>query len=98
MRKSIRIRSNMALISLPDAAYRLARTIVSDIALYNKDKIQNGIKNDNIFELLERELEEGLKLYKSRINDEVDKKNLFYNKAIVDILIKRHGDIKSDIW
>jgi len=88
----------MALINMPDAAYRLARTIVSDIALYNKDKIQNGIKNDNIFELLERELEEGLKLYKSRIDEEVDKKNIFYNKAIVDILIKRHGDIKSDIW
>lgn len=88
----------MALINMPDAAYRLARTIVSDIALYNKDKIQNGIKNDNIFELLERELEEGLKLYKSRIDEKVDKKNIFYNKAIVDILIKRHGDIKSDIW
>ncbi|MBI5561898.1 MAG: hypothetical protein HY894_03460 [Deltaproteobacteria bacterium] len=88
----------MALINSPDAAYRLARTIISDIALYNKDKIQNGIKNDNIFDLLEKELEEGLKLYKSRIDGEVDKKNVFYNKAIVDILIKRHGDIKSDIW
>lgn len=88
----------MALISAPDAAYRLARTIISDIALYNKDKIQNGIKNDNIFELLEKELDEGLKLYTSRIDPVVDKKNTFYNKAIVDILIKRHGNIKSDIW
>ena len=88
----------MALINSPEAAYRLARTIVSDIALYNKDKIQNGIKNDNIFELLERELGEGLKLYTSRIDPTVDPKYAFYNKAIVDVLIKRSGDIKSQIW
>lgn len=88
----------MALISSPEAAYRLARTIISDIALYNKDKIQNGIKNDNIFDLLDKELEEGLKLYKSRIDPAVDAKLAFYNKAIVDILIKKSGDIKSGIW
>lgn len=88
----------MALINTPEAAYRLARTIVSDIALYNKDKIQNGIKNDNIFDLLERELGEGLKLYTSRVDPTVDPKNSFYNKAIVDVLIKRSGDIKSQIW
>lgn len=88
----------MALISSPEAAYRLARTIISDIALYNKEKISSGIKNDNIFQLLEKELEEGLKLYTSRVDPEIVGKNNFYNKAIVDILIKRHGDIKSQIW
>ncbi|MBI5971287.1 MAG: hypothetical protein HY884_09065 [Deltaproteobacteria bacterium] len=88
----------MALINSPEAAYRLARTIISDIALYNKDKISNGIKNDNIFDLLEKELEEGLNLYKSRIDPAVDVKLAFYNKAIVDILIKKSGDIKSGIW
>ena len=88
----------MALINSPEAAYRLARTIISDIAIYNKDKILNGIKNDNIFELLAKELDEGLKLYKSKIDPTVDAKSIFYNKAIVDILIKKHGDIKSQIW
>ncbi len=88
----------MALINSPEAAYRLARTIISDIALYNKDKILNGIKNDNIFDLLEKELDEGLKLYKSRIDPAVDVKFGYYNKAIVDILIKKSGDIKSEIW
>lgn len=88
----------MALINSPEAAYRLARTIISDIAIYNKDKILNGIKNDNIFDLLEKELEEGLNLYKSRIDPAVDVKSIFYNKAIVDILIKKSGDIKSEIW
>jgi len=80
------------------AAARLARTIVADIALYNKDKISSGIKNDNIFDLLEREIKEGLELYRSKVDPAVDKANNFYNKALVDILIKRYGTIKSDIW
>jgi hypothetical protein len=88
----------MALINKNEAAARLARTIVADIALYNKDKIQSGIKNDNIFDLLAKEIKEGLDLYRSRVEPELDKKNNFYNKAIVDILIKRYGTIKSNIW
>lgn len=88
----------MALINTPEAALRLARTIISDIALYNRDKILNGIKNDNIFALLEKELKEGLDLYQSRVDPLLDKKNIFYNRAIVDVLIKRNGDIKSRIW
>jgi hypothetical protein len=88
----------MALINDPEAAARLARTIVSDIALYNREKISTGIKNDNIFELLEKELKEGLDLYRSKVDPDLDRKNNFYNRAIVDILIKRYGAVDSQIW
>ena len=88
----------MALITSPDTAARLARAILSDIAIYNKEKIKEGIKNDNLFEVLEKELKEGEALYKSRIDPEFMKKTNFFNKAIVDILVKRSGDIESDIW
>jgi hypothetical protein len=88
----------MALINNNEAAGRLARTIVGDIALYNKDKVASGIKNDNIFELLEAELKEGLDLYRSKVDPELDRKNNFFNKAIVDILIKQYGTIESRIW
>ncbi len=88
----------MTLINNSEAAARLARTIVGDIALYNKDKVANGIKNDNIFELLEAELKEGLDLYRSKVDPELDRKNNFFNKAIVDILIKQYGTIESQIW
>ena len=57
----------MALITTPEAAWRLARTIISDIALYNKDKVIEGIKNDRIFELLEEELKEGEELFFTRV-------------------------------
>lgn len=88
----------MTLINSPEAASRLARTIISDIAIYNREKVLSGIKNDNVFDLLEKELNEGLELYKSRVSADVDRTNNFYNMAIVDILIKRNGDIESDIW
>lgn len=88
----------MALIVDTEAAARLARTIIGDIAVYNRDKISSGIKNDNIFKLLERELKEGLDLYRSRVDPDLDRKNNFYNRAIVDILIKQYGTIESNIW
>lgn len=88
----------MALITSPEAAARLARTILSDIAIYNKEKVKEGLKNDNLFDVLEKELKEGEDLYKSRVDPTLLKKTNFFNKAIVDILIKRSGDVESAIW
>lgn len=88
----------MALITSPEAAARLARTILSDIALYNKEKVKEGIKNDNLFETLEKELKEGLDLYNTKVDPGLLKKTNFFNKAIVDILVKRSGDVESEIW
>lgn len=82
----------------PDKARRLARTIVSDIALYNREEIRKGIKNDNLFELLAEELERGRRLYVSRVAPDVQKRANFYNQAIVDILVKQYGNVESPIW
>ena len=81
-----------------DKARRLARTIVSDIALYNREEIRKGIQNDNVFDLLAVEIERGKKLYLSRVSPEVQKQKDFYNQAIVDILIKQYGNTESPIW
>ena len=86
------------LIDAPDRARRLARTIVSDIALYNKDEIKRGIQNDTLFEDLADELDRGRKLYSSRVAPDLQKKTNFYNQAIVDVLVKPSGSIESDIW
>jgi len=88
----------MKLVDKPDGAARLARTIVSDIAIYNKEKVEEGIKHDNIFELLKDELKEGEELYKSRVAPELLDTTDFYNTALVDVLIKRSGKIESEIW
>lgn len=81
-----------------EKAKRLARTILSDISLYNQPKIEKGIKNDNLFELLEEDLQKGLDLYHSRVSPEISSQTNYFNIAVVDILIKKGGKIESDIW
>jgi hypothetical protein len=87
----------MPLIETEEAARRLARAIASDLSLYNEEKIVQGIQSDNLFTGLAEEIEEGRALYKSRVSPDLYQKN-FYDRALVDILIKSKGHIKSKIW
>lgn len=87
----------MAMIDNPDLAKRLARAIISDVAIYNREKVESGIKNDNIFDLLHDELEEGRQHFLSRVAAAVDPQTI-YDIAVVDVLIKRAGKIESSIW
>ena len=87
----------MALIETEEAARRLARAIASDLSLYNEEKIVEGITNDRLFEALAEEIEEGRALFKSRVAPELYAKN-FYDRAIIDILVRSKGHIKSPMW
>jgi hypothetical protein len=87
----------MALIDSDEAARRLARAIASDISLYNEEKIVNGITNDNLFTALAEEIEEGRALFKKRVAPELYPKN-YYDRALIDIVIKNKGHIKSKLW
>jgi hypothetical protein len=87
----------MSLIDNPEQARRLARAIISDVAIYNREKVEQGIKNDNIFDLLLDELDEGRQHFKSRVTPELAQSNIF-EIAVVDVLIKRAGKIESAIW
>jgi len=87
----------MPLIETEEAARRLARAIASDLSLYNEDKILEGIQNDNLFDVLEEEIEEGRTLFKSRVAPALYDRN-FYDRAIVDILVRSKGHVKSRIW
>lgn len=87
----------MNLIDNPEQARRLARAIISDVAIYNREKVEQGIKNDNIFDLLTDELEEGRQHFVSRVVPALATSNIF-DLAVVDVLIKRAGKIESSIW
>jgi hypothetical protein len=79
-------------------AIRLARAIASDISLYNEQKIIHGIEQDNVFDVLRDEIEEGRELFKSRVSPEVFSRTNFFDRAIIDVVIKPKGHIKSKIW
>ena len=79
-------------------AMRLARAIASDISLYNEQKIIKGIEQDNLFEVLKDEIAEGRELYKSRVSAEVFTTANYFDRAIVDVVIRPKGHVKSKIW
>ena len=87
----------MALIETEEAARRLARAIASDLSLYNEEKIVEGITGDNLFDVLADEIEEGRALFKSRVAPELYRLN-FYDRAIIDILVRSKGHVKSPLW
>lgn len=87
-----------ALISDHEEAKRLARVIISDILAYNGEKVEKGIKEDNLFEQLKNELHEGEMYYRSRVEPEICSNFPYFNFAIVDILVNGKSYIETDIW
>ena len=85
-------------IDTPERAIRLARTIASDISLYNEEKIIRGLSEDRLFQELSEELEEGRELYRARVSPELYERTNFFDRAVVDIIIKSKGHVKSRIW
>ena len=88
----------MSLIDTPEKAMRLARAIASDISLYNEEKVREGIENDTFFDAIAGELEEGRELYRSRVAPELLDSHNFFERAVVDIIIRSKGHIRSKLW
>jgi len=84
-------------IDNPKRARQLARAIASDLTLYHEAKILEGIENDTLFDVMSEEIEEGRELFKSRVTSEIYEQNI-YDRAIVDVLVKSKGHVKSKIW
>jgi hypothetical protein len=88
----------MPLIEAPEQAVRLARAICSDVSLYNEEKIVRSIEQDAFFDPLREELEEGRELYRSRVAPDLYSRTNYYDRAIVDVILRPKGHVKSRIW
>lgn len=82
----------------PNKAMRFARAIASDILVYQEAKIIEGIKNDTFFEAIATEIEEGRELYRSRVTAALDAQTNFYDRALVDVILRSMAHISSTIW
>jgi hypothetical protein len=80
-------------------AMQKARAIASDIYLYNKAKIEEALKTDTFFddEELSDLITEGRELFRAGVTPDMFKKN-FYDRAIVDRVIKPMAALKTPIW
>ncbi len=88
----------MDLVSDPARAERLARAILSDVMLYNPQKVREGIESDDLFERLRAELDEARAYYESRVDPQVASKTNAFDRALVDVLVFRSGRVRSRIW
>ncbi len=85
------------LIDKPERGRQLARAIASDLTLYHEKKIADGIQNDSLFDVMKGEIEEGRALFQTRVTPEIYALQL-YERALVDVMLKSKGHIKSKIW
>lgn len=65
-----------------DDARRLARLILSDIIIYHSARVEQGIRDDNFFEVLKDEIEEGRVYYDSRVPLRVRRDTEIYTETL----------------
>ncbi|KIE41839.1 MULTISPECIES: response regulator [Geobacter] len=74
-------------------ARRLARLIVSDIALYNRDLVREGVRNGTFFELLAEDVAEGRALYENRVSGDVRAGTSYLDEAFAEFI----GTIRKEL-
>ncbi len=87
----------MKLITDRDHARRLARSIISDITIYNVKKIKESLRNDNLFDMLHEEIERGRRVYESKVSPDILAAYAFYELAVVDVMLMQSIDHESNI-
>ena len=80
------------------AAQRLARTIASDILLYHREKVLEGLRDDSLFEVLAEEIKEGRELFEERVSAELRARYNLLDRALVDVLIHSQAHIPCPLW
>jgi predicted Zn finger-like uncharacterized protein len=76
-----------------EKAKRLSRTIISDIYLYSRAKVDEAIRNNTFHTTFASELKEGVKLYENRIPAEIRKLGDFFNEAVNNFLDKKKREL-----
>jgi CheY-like chemotaxis protein len=77
------------------AAKRLARIIISDIALYNQRAVEEGVRNGSLYDVLRDEIEEGRKLYEGRVPSDIASSTDYYREAIDEFVRKRKMEMQK---
>lgn len=72
-----------------EAALRLARIIVSDIALYNAKKVDEGVLGGAFFEVLRAEIEEGRRLYEERKSSDLPRDVDYFQQTLEQFVATR---------
>lgn len=69
-----------------EEARRLARLLVTEIKLYNEEKVREGRENNDIYDQLRDDIERSRRIYEERIDDEVRQDADYFQEEVVRIL------------
>ena len=81
-------RERKGLERLRECLRRYARIIISDIALYNQELVEQGLREGTFTELLKKEIEEGYRLYLVRVPASGGGED-YYHEAVRDFIASR---------
>jgi hypothetical protein len=77
---------------LHNDARRFARLLVSEIKLYNEQKVQAGRRDKNLYDLLRDDIDKSREMYEKRISPNVAAKADYFYDEMVRILADNHAD------
>ena len=69
-----------------ERARRLARVLASDIAIYNKEKRDRGVKEGNLVAVLGYEIKKSWEVYKERVTSEMANSTPYFRDALNEML------------
>jgi hypothetical protein len=69
-----------------EKARRLARVLASDIAIYNRDKRDRGIREGNLVAVLGYEIKKSWEIYKERVGSEFANSTPYFRDALNEML------------
>ncbi len=67
-------------------AERLGRSLVKDIYLYHKDKVEQGRRNGTLVQLLGEEIKRSWKYYKKQVDPEILQERNYFKDALNEII------------
>ena len=80
-------------------ARRFARLLLMEIKLYESKKIEQGLRNNNLYEALFERIEAARKMYRQRISNAEHER--FFDEALIEILANgdrsKLGQIRSSL-
>lgn len=78
-----------------DEARRLARLILSDIIIYHPQKVESGIRENNFFEVLKEEIDEGRQYYDSRVPFRVRRDSEIFTETLQQFVQMKREEMEK---
>jgi hypothetical protein len=82
----------------PERARRLARVLISDVAVYAGDQVRIGLEKDDLFERLAPEIARARVFYLHPVDSSVAERAKLFEFALVDVLVYGHRRVQTHIW